>query len=145
VGLFSQSASRTGPYDPTLDYSLGSGDPLDGWVRLDFDVKPDGRINMVLFESGPSRTVAIGHLDGLGGVHTWHHARVEWEQTESQIRFVINGYPMTVGISSGRNPIGNLIFVGNMDRNVMDRCVRAGQSPCGTVAPIRYRNWRWGH
>ncbi|MGD8396668.1 MAG: hypothetical protein PVF43_14460, partial [Candidatus Eiseniibacteriota bacterium] len=138
IGLFSQSAKRAGPYDPAFDY-----DELTGWVRLDFAVRNE-ELALVMFEErdGGLRSWQIGLIPFVA-FKQWASLHVEWEQTDTRIRWTINDRSFTTDVSPGRNPVGNLLFIGNMDRNSGDRCT-GENDPCGLLGEVRFRNFRWG-
>jgi hypothetical protein len=143
LGIMSQAASRAGAYDPDpdLDHTVGDGDPFEGWIRLDFGVR-ENKLNAVVYEGDGHGTKEVGTIPFVAW-NEWATLRVEWEQDDSRVRFKINGRQMSYTHHGGRNPIGNLIFVGNMDRNYGERC-RGDDDPCGLLGKVRYRNVRVG-
>ena len=143
LGIMSQAASRTGAYDPDpdLDHTVGEGDPFEGWIRLDFGVR-ENRLNAVVYEGDGHGTKEVGTIPFVAWKQ-WATLRVEWEQDDSRVRFKVNDRQMSYTHHGGRNPIGNLLFIGNMDRNYGDRC-RGENDPCGLLGQVRYRNFRFG-
>jgi hypothetical protein len=137
IGVMSQSARQAGPYDPNFDY-----ENLDGWLRLDFGVRENELHGVVYQDSDTRRTFETGVYE-LRAWRRWAPLRVEWEQFDDRVEFNINGQRSSHAIARGLNPIGNLLFVGNMDRNTGERC-RGENDPCGLVGKVRYRNFRWG-
>jgi hypothetical protein len=138
IGVFSQSASRAGPYDPSLDHIH-----LTGFLRLDLAVR-ENQLYGVIYEEidGRITTFAIGTYDFVAW-HRWAPLRVEWEQQGTRLWLSINGDESVHTVRADANPIGNLLFVGNMDRNSGERCVGAND-PCGLLGEVRFRDFRWG-
>jgi hypothetical protein len=134
IGLCSQTAKRAGPYDPDLDY-----DNLTGWLRLDFGVRSD-HLRCVVYEGGHG-TDEIGRIP-FQAWRQWDQLSVSWEQDSQEVRFMVNGRAMSYRHHGDRNPIGNMIVVGNMDKNYGDRC-RGDNDPCGLLGVVRYRSIRW--
>jgi hypothetical protein len=113
-------------------------------LRLDFGVRED-RLQGVLYQSTgdpATATLRTGSYE-FKAWRNWATLDVEWEQFDDRIRLLINGVWSEHPIARGRNPIGNILFVGNIDTNRGERC-DGEHDPCGLIGKVRFRNFRWG-
>jgi hypothetical protein len=144
LSLMSNSARQAGPYDPELPH----GRPLEQWLRLDFGAR-DNYVQPVIYQRDDDRpTFQLGGRVSLAFRDQWARLRVEWEQHEDHVIFTINGSERRADIASGLLPIGNLLFVGNMDQywgtGEGERCKDVGYQPCGMTGRVWYANLRYG-
>jgi hypothetical protein len=138
----SQNAPQAGPYDPEIPH-------LNGWYKVDFSPRESDQLRGVLYyDSDPGAGVTLSTIFlgtwPLRAWRTWGHLRVEWEQSPQRTLLRVNGRQVEVPAFNGMSPLGNLLVVGNMDRNSGERCVGYPRDPCGTLGKIRYRGFQWG-
>lgn len=133
-----------------------TADGYPGWLRPDFQIRPDGTNTTAELQIGTYNLdgqgkkwfeKSPGNLDHVVDVwrtgitlrpKVWQKFRFEWRRSGEQITYNLNGKTRTVRIHRDSQNIA-AIAVGNMDGLVAN-----GQSVFGGSPEVRYRNLRQG-